>query len=102
MKLTRKQYDSLCGSKAYSRFIKPFLVHTLTRTKDTYVLRTDLCLPLYILITVPLHIIKFFICLWDGGLREFNFEGPYIGRFAIFPGDRIWKQVDEIWAQNQN
>ena len=102
MRLTRKQYDSICGTKNYSKFIKPFLVHTLIRVKDTYILSTALCLPIYILVTVPLHILKFFMCLWDGGLREFCLEGTYVGRFAIFPGDRIWKQVDEIWVQNTN
>lgn len=39
----------------------------------------------YLLLVVPVHIVKFFGCLWDGGLKNFEIEGRKLVRRYIDP-----------------
>ena len=37
----------------------------------------------YLLLFIPVHILKFFYCLWDGGLKSFEIEKRQIVRMYI-------------------
>ena len=41
-------------------------------------------LPIYFLLFIPASIIQAVLCLWDGGLKEFEWPAYYLG------GDDLW------------
>lgn len=44
--------------------------------------------PAYLILFIPVHIYKFFYCLWDGGIKEFTFEGREVTNHVI---SRKWE-----------
>lgn len=40
----------------------------------------------YILLFVPVHILKFLYCLWDGGIKEFEIESRTLHQLNIVGG----------------
>ena len=37
----------------------------------------------YILLFIPVHILKLFMCMWDGGIKEFYFEPRRMNSYGI-------------------
>ncbi len=56
------------------RNVAPFVDYELTEKPYGYKLTYTLKLVPYLLLFVPVHIIKAFVCMWDGGLKEFSIE----------------------------
>ena len=58
----------------------------------------------YLLIVVPIHIVKLFDCMWDGGLKEFEFESrrttrDYIVGLAIDSSETEFGRFKEVWER---
>lgn len=48
-----------------------------------YDIKCKVKLPIYIILFIPAHIIKMLMCMWDGGLKDFNIEkrsDPFVER----------------------
>jgi hypothetical protein len=49
---------------------------------------------------IPVHIFKFFWCLWDGGLKEFEIESRFINYHHLYESDSpycdYYKKAKEI------
>ena len=44
----------------------------------------------YLLMFIPLHLLQALYCMWDGGLREFEIEGRFLG----------YDDIHETWGNN--
>ena len=54
---------------------------------------------LYLLILIPVHIVDLCLCLWDGGLKEFQFQ-PRPTRFDIIhPDTKSWERANKIYME---
>lgn len=56
----------------------------------------------YILAFIPAHIIQIFLCMWDGGLKEFGFEPRECNHSCVIgsPSDdssTMFGRFKEIW-----
>ena len=74
-----------------AKWIRPLCSHFLVKTEKGFRRDCYVNLFIYILLVIPAHIIKVFYYMWDGGLKEFEFEGRFVG------SDNIWEK-----GENQN
>lgn len=52
---------------------------------------------IYLLIFIPVHIIQAIWCIWDGGLKEFEFAERYLGGDCLPAGDFAFERAEKIW-----
>ena len=54
----------------------------------------------YAIICIPVHILQALYCMWDGGLKEFEFADRYLGGdYLGWAGDPAWEKAKEIWER---
>ena len=84
MKISHKEYAQIMNYKHphhFKKIICNFYSEPLPLNRVR--VRAVVKLPIYLLIFIPVHIAQFFMCLWDGGLREFTFEGREISNHVM-------------------
>ncbi len=52
-------------------------------------------MPVYILLFVPAHIIQMFLCMWDGGLKNFSIESRTYGTMNVWKDSERYKKFLE-------
>lgn len=74
-----------------AKWLRPMCKYTLVKEGNKF--KREQCVPLwfYLLIFIPAHLIQALYCMWDGGLREFEFADRYLG------GDYLGFEVT-IWV----
>ena len=54
----------------------------------------------YAIICIPVHILQALYCMWDGGLKDFEFAGRYLGGdYLGWEGDPTWTKAKEMWER---
>lgn len=82
--------------------VRPLCSHFLAKTEKGFRRDCYVNLFIYILLVIPVHIIKVFCYMWDGGLKEFEFEGRFIGSTYILEKDEnqeAFLKAEEIWEK---
>ena len=80
-----------------AKWIHPFCKYSLEEADGgDYIRRIKIGIFLYSILFLPIHIYKFFWCIWDGGLKEFEFEGRNLGYDYLSYGSDSWKKAKEI------
>ena len=51
----------------------------------------------YILIFIPVHILQAFVCMWDGGLKEFIIFSRALGEDVLIKGSEAFSRATAIW-----
>lgn len=54
---------------------------------------------LYAIICIPVHIIQALYCMWDGGLKEFEWQGRFLGYDTLVRESESWKKAKEIYER---
>jgi hypothetical protein len=73
-KLTFKEFATLANWKEKHKRDRIFCNFYLTEEDEwSVVITKKFKIYVYILLFLPLLLLSFFICLWDGGLRNFEF-----------------------------
>lgn len=93
-------YDNWADIRRYKEFhrdeaigYKFYLYHF---ENDVYQARAIGKWWVYILLFIPAHILNFFYCLWDGGLRDFSIERRPRLSSTIYPKDKAHEVCEEI------
>jgi hypothetical protein len=55
----------------------------------------------YILAFIPVHILQAFICMWDGGLREFVILERDLGKDFLDKGQTAFEHAEQIWNREK-
>jgi hypothetical protein len=71
--------------------------YLIKKDETTYIRCQKLGLFAYVLLFIPVHLIQFFECLWDGGLREFTIINREIGQDNIFKHHTAFEHAEQIW-----
>jgi hypothetical protein len=53
--------------------------------------------PIYLLIFIPVHLLQAFVCMWDGGLKEFIIFSRNIGYDILSKGSESFQRAEEVW-----
>lgn len=74
---------------------------TMEDSPHGYVMRCKIRLGWFLLFAPFLMVINFFICCWDGGLKEYTFPSRFVDRYCTFNTDAglhgDYDRAKEIW-----
>ena len=77
--ITRKEWEYIGKYNPAAKWLRPFCSYTLEEIEGGY--RRECKIPwlLHLLMFIPFSILQALYCMWDGGLKEFEFEGRNLG-----------------------
>ncbi len=97
-KISSKDWMYIGKLNYAAKWCRPFCSHTLIKQDETTFIRDQkLGIFMYALLFIPVHLIQFFECLWDGGLREFTILGRALGRDYIEKQQTAFARAEQIW-----
>lgn len=64
-------------------WFRPMCKYTLVKEGDRFKREQRIPLWFYLLIFIPAHLVQALWCMWDGGLREFEFADRYLGAIIL-------------------
>lgn len=70
----------------------------IKRDEKTFIREQKINLFAYLLIFIPLHILQVFVCMWDGGLREFIILKRGLGKDYLTKGQVAFDRAAQIWS----
>ena len=87
-RITNKDWEYIGTHKGGAKWVHPFCVYTLEEVqKGTIKQEIKIGLLGYLLLFIPVHLFKLVWCLWDGGLKEFEFEGRHLSHHYLYEAD---------------
>ena len=100
-KISLKDWNYIGIHNAGAKWVRPFCVYTLEEVqRGTIKQEVKIGWFGYLLMFIPVHVFKVFWCLWDGGLKEFEFAERYLGGdYLGWVGDPTWEKAKEIWEK---
>lgn len=102
-KITLKEWKYIQDITYGTKWIRPFCRYTLRTNKNgNYIREQHIGWFLYSLLFIPLHVLQFFLCIWEGGLVEFVLVKPLIGDDIFIEGSDNWKRAKEIYEKENN
>ena len=85
-KINFSQWEAMGKYNYVTKWLRPFCKYTLEeKANGSYYRRQYLGWPIYLILFIPAHILQFFYCAWDGGIKYFEFQGRYINGDMISP-----------------
>ena len=97
MKITYNDYRYILDLKKKPIFIQRLLRYDLLVMGGTASVKASIPLWLYILLFIPAHLITLLMCLWDGGLKEFEFAPHTYSTWRFHKGDVPYERAKEIY-----
>ena len=52
----------------------------------------------YIIIFIPIHILQAFVCMWDGGLKEFIICSRNLGYDTLPKSTDAFDRAEQVWS----
>ena len=100
-RISLKEWTYIGKNNSASKWIRPFCVYTLEEDDTVFRREVRVGLTLYLLLFIPLHLLKAFYLMWDGGLREFKIEGRLVDRQSLYScwDGKAYARAQEIWEK---
>lgn len=99
MKISYNDYRYIMNLKKKPIFIQTLLRYDLIMTDGTATIKCTIPVWLYSLMFIPAHLILLGACLWDGGLKEFEFESRTCPSWYFHKGDAPYERAKEIYEK---
>ena len=100
MKITLKQWTEIGKYNGMAKWLQPLCDYRLYKIENNKYKRVQtVSLWLYLLILMPVHIVDLFLCLWDGGLKEFQFQTRPTRFDIIHPDTASWERANKIYME---
>lgn len=97
-KITIEDWTEIGKYNYAAKWIQRFCRYDLIKEPDGRFKREQrIGLIPYCLMFIPVHILQFFYCLWDGGLKEFEFAERYLGGDWLVPTSESWLRAEKVW-----
>lgn len=98
IKITYDEWTEIGKYNYAAKWLRRFCSYCLIKKSDTEFRREQrINLIIYLLIFIPVHILQVLWCMWDGGLKEFEFSGRYLGSDYLNKGDSAFARAEKIW-----
>ena len=101
-RITRKEWEYIGIYNPAARWLRPFCSYTLEKIEGGFLRQCKIGWFMYLLIFIPFHLAQAVYCMWDGGLKEFSFEGRHIGYDSFYPvgmNNKAYPRAKEIWEK---
>lgn len=73
--------------------------YSLMQDERGFIREAKINLIAYILVFIPVHLVKIICLLWDGGLKEFTFEGRHVDYDIVDEWNEAYSRAEEIWEK---
>ena len=101
-RLTLNDWNYIGKGNIAQEWLKPFCTYHLVKIESGFKREVRLNLPMYLLVFIPIHLVKIIWCLWDGGLKEFTFERRVLRTDWLEEHGENWgvyPKAKEIWEK---
>lgn len=95
-KITYKQWQEIGRYNYTVKWLQPFCSYSLIKDGERFKREQRIPLWFYLITFIPVHLLQALWCMWDGGLKEFEFSGRYLG------GDNLGREGDPTWERAKN
>ena len=100
-RISRKEWEYIGKYNPAAKWVRPLCSYSLVKVnEDCFRRECRIGWIMYFILFLPVHLIQLFYNLWDGGLKEFEFQGRFIHSDNITRhGDNcgIYPQAEEVW-----
>ena len=103
-KMTRKDWEYIGKYNPTAKWLRPLASYSLVEIEGGY--RRECRIPwlLYLVIFIPVHVLQALWCMWDGGLKNMEFEGRFLHGDNIYethgPNMGAYPKAKEIWEKD--
>lgn len=100
-RITLKDWNYIGTHNFSAKWIRPLCVYTLEEVQPG-VIKQEIKISWigYLLVFIPAHIFKLFLCMWDGDLKKFEIESRNITCHYLYKSDSpycdYYKKAKEI------
>jgi hypothetical protein len=97
-KITLAEWTEIGKYNPAAKWLRPLCSYTLTKEPDGRFKREQ-CVGwlVYLIIFIPVHVLQLLLCLWDGGIKEFEINERYISGDWLAPGSDSFENAERIW-----
>ena len=102
-KITLEEWTKL-GRRNYApSWLRQFCSYTLVKdTGGKFKREQRLSWPAYCFMFIPLLILEALLCMWDGGLKDFELQERYLGGDYFTTENPVYDQVVATWTKHIN
>jgi hypothetical protein len=98
-KITLKDWTYIGKGNHAAKWCRRLCSYYLIKHDKAFVREQKLNLLSYIIIFIPIHILQAFVCMWDGGLREFTILNRNLGRDLITKDMVPYERAVQVWTK---
>lgn len=98
LKITYEEWTAIGRYNYAAKWLRRICRYDLIKESDTRFKREQrINLIIYLILFIPVHILQAFVCMWDGGLKEFEFAERYLGGDWLQTGSHSYDVAEKIW-----
>ena len=97
--ISAQDWEYIGGRNPIRKWARVFCRYILVEKGDHIIRRAEIRLLPYLLLFIPVSVITFFACAWDGGLKGFSLPLIRIKEENIDPNTRAWARTKEILSR---
>ena len=103
-RISQKDWEYIGKYNPARKRLRPLCSYSLGEIEDGFRRECKISWPVYLIIFIPVHLLQALLCMWDGGLKEFEIEGRHIGQ-DVYHENYGWNELDypkakEIWDKH--
>lgn len=103
IKITLDEWTDIGQYNHAAKWLRRFCRYDLIKEPDGRFKREQrIGLAAYLIMFIPVHIIQALWCIWDGGLKEFEFAERYLGGNWFIPWEAAFERAEKIWNSKVN
>ena len=102
-RISRADWEYIGKYNPATKWLRPFSSYTLIEVEGGF--RRECKIPwiVYLIIFVPVHLLEAICCMWDCGLKHFEFADRFLGADNIYEthgtNKGAYPKAKEIWER---
>lgn len=101
-KISLKEWTYIGKLNHAAKWCRPLCSYTLIKQDEkTFIREQKINLFAYLLIFIPIHLLQAFVCMWDGGLREFIILKRGLGKDFLNKGTASFERAEQVWTKEK-
>ena len=104
-RITQAEWEYIGKYNPAAKWIRPFCSYFLVKTENGFRRECKINLLIYLITFIPAHLFAALYCMWDGGLKEFEFAGRLLGYDDIrddgYDSKTAFTIAKEIWEKKE-
>jgi hypothetical protein len=98
MKISYKEWTDIGIYNPAAKWLRPLCSYSLIKEPDGRFKREQrVGWLIYLILFIPVHLLQALLCLWDGGLKEFEISERYLSGDWMTPGSVSHETAERIW-----